>query len=152
DVCNNFCNIKGLISETIHQLKNQYRGWLLKPESNGRPELGEPVVKAFAEIVDLVGQTAKASATRDELLGEIDFNSIDERAMQSFLTRSEERFTLIVTEDDGVGVGDTTTAGGELFPWKVLLLDDEPDSLMLIRDGLKARGVKCEVAQTVAEA
>src|SRR5215213_2331569 len=151
DIFNNFCNLKGLISETIHQLKNQYRTLSMKPEPNGAGQLRDLGVKAFDEIVQLLGKTQEASATRDRLLGEVDFESADARALQSFLTNSEEKFKLLVAEDDG-DVGATTARGGERLPWKVLLLDDEPENLTPICKALDAKGVDCKMAHTVANA
>lgn len=151
DVFNNFCDVRGLISESVHKLKNQCRTAFIQPEPEVGRRLRGQVVKVFDEIVELLGGTQGASLTRDQLLSEVDFEVADERAIQTFLTHSEGKFGLLIADEDGAA-RPPAVGSAERLPWKVLMLDDEPETLLAIRKALAVRGVDSLVARTVAEA
>jgi len=149
DILNNFCDVKGLIAERIHQLKNQCR--VLFDNQEAKDHVKDQVIKVFDEIAGLIGEKSEAATKRKSLISRLDLEPLSESTIDSFLTSSEAEFKAVIA-DDALRETVSTFPRSKREPWKALILDDEPEGLRPLLAALELRGVQFAVARSVVEA
>lgn len=156
DVFNNLCNLKGLIRGRIHELQGQLCS--LENAAVGPKKLAEEIFeKALDEITILLKDNSRASGRIRQFKEEFRTSSLypdhSPKYIQEFLDRRGSELAALVEEDRNNGEKIQTVASrSENQPWKVLLLDDEPSSLLALQNTLENRGIEFVLAQTVDKA
>jgi hypothetical protein len=150
DIFNNLCNVRGLIGGAIHKMQGQFRDFGRARENDLNQRRKALFESGLDEIVSLLG--GDAQVRKEILLSRFQTEVIEgNSSIQSFLGMCEEELkSLVVEENDGTNNLDA--ANVRRRPWKVLILDDEPNSLSSLRVALDKRGIECFIAQSVSEA
>lgn len=139
DVFHNLCRVKGLIGEKIHKLQGRFSAM---QSSADKSEIRKEFEKGLNELINLFDDSLQIRKQRNETLQEfkeIDISSV--QLLQNFLSELGEKLKSFVKEDEEFSDGEPRL--DEDRPWKVLLLDDEPDikNLELLREALKKGGI-----------
>jgi hypothetical protein len=150
DVLHNLCNIAGLIGEVVHRMKGQLRTLLA---TEGPPARLEEVVKlGLNDVFDLLGNTSDINSTKQRILTDFRADVLEGGSdALSFLDRAGEELQSL----DGRYRDESLKHArdrDQSYPWKVMILDDEPESLEPILRSFHARGIGAIVAASVSEA
>jgi CheY-like chemotaxis protein len=144
DISYNFCNVFGLVGEVFHRIKGTAREKLGRKES--LTDVIQYITDSLSELNELLVDNEPAGKAVEELKSKLSGGTSED--LVQFL-RSEESQILSFIKDE-------SEEGNTSFkdkPWKVLLLDDQPDSLSNIVESLHKRGIKDLVfAETSEEA
>ncbi|MEK6288722.1 MAG: hypothetical protein AABO57_23645 [Acidobacteriota bacterium] len=158
DVFNNLCNLRGLIDETIHRVQGVFRTLLSKPnpDSTTLSAMRDHLESGLKKIVSLLGDAKDAKSRGQEVIQRFEKEILDQEAFGDsldFLSRIGEELKSLLPEAEGTGErADGETAAQPNTPWKVLLVDDEPDGLNLILGAFGRKGIDYVVAKSVNEA
>lgn len=156
DVLNNLCNLKGLIGGRIHELQGRLRSLGNSPDKlkSQAEDIFEKSLNEIASLLkDTTGLTRRIERIKHEFREKISDANVSSKDIQEFLERCGNEISALVGEDQiGPEVIESTTEKFEKQPWKILLLDDEPDSLHALQKTLKQRGTEFLLAQTFEEA
>jgi hypothetical protein len=152
DVVNNLCNLAGMIDEIIHGMQSHFRSLIADRREMVLEDLIGQLDKGFDEIVTLLANNA-SKVKKQDLIQRFRWEIIDISRVDSivnFLARAAEEFkSVIEAENEIVGTRDTHS---EPYPWKVLVLDAEPESIASILASLAQRGIDLFIVQNVKEA
>lgn len=152
DVINNLCNLEGIIDEIIHGVQSRSRSIIASRGKMDSKSLVTELEDGIDEVVALLANSASKVRKQDILqrfrLEITDSGRLDDTV--NFLARAAEEFkSLIDTEGEPAEVIKATSVR---LPWRVLVLDDEPESISSVLDALVQRGMAPLVVQDVREA
>lgn len=155
DVFNNLCNLKGLINGRIHERQGQLRSLENQPE-----KLKEQARNIFEKSLNEISGLLKGVNGLEEIIKNLkyDFSNVisDENVsyetIQNSLKQSDNEILALISEERNTGEEKIPSNLLPKQPWKVLLLDDEPDSLQILQKTLERRGIEYFLAETVQEA
>lgn len=152
DIFNNLCDVRGLIRGRVHELEGKLRS-LDVNSTNADITAARLFENALDEIGVLIG----------DLNGLVDAIAAMKLGFQKLLTGRAGTLKGIheyveqcglqlssLIEDDAVFASNYVASREQ--PWKVLILDDEPESLTELRNSLSENGVESICATTVSSA
>lgn len=146
DIITNFCNIRGLIDEVIHRIQGSFRQFINSPKdvdwNNIKGKLRHGLLEIAAILPTGSLNAQKINDILDRFKQECEAPNKTAETINFVQRIGEELKSLI--NDENLGVGETKPTSKEKMPWRVLLLDDEPESnnIKLIKDTLTQRGVE----------
>jgi len=151
DLLNNYCCSSGQIGEIIHRAKGSISNiinndsFCLKEKEN---KSVETLSSALDEIFTILPSIDSLYRFKSDLLSkfkkDIAENSV---SAEIFLQKHEEMLRSLSYETEN-----KSTPIAFEYPWKVLLLDDEPDSIRPIINALHSNGIRTIVCSHVDEA
>lgn len=150
DIVRNFCEERGIFSNLYHSFKGQLRNSVYRDDADDSVKARN--VKSL--LLDFRNELKREFPNNVGLHDE--FNRLTQKfnkddlieSVKSILTINESNFwNHLALEDSDNGLRNV-----EEKPWKVLMLDDEPDSLSLLQRELTLRGIPFRMVRTVEEA
>jgi hypothetical protein len=150
DVLYNLCNVAGLIGEVVHRMKGQIRTLLARDAQAARLE--EVIESGLNDAFGLLGNTPENNAIKERMLTDLRAKVLDGVSdVLSFLDRCGEDLQSLDARYREESPN-RATYRNQRYPWKVMVLDDEPESLEPILRSLHTRGIATIVAASVSEA
>lgn len=152
DVFNNLCNVRGLIGGAIHKMQGQFRD-LGRAKENDLDQRRKALFEnGLHEILTLLGDDSERLSRKEILVSRFQTEIIEGNgSIQSFLGMCEEELkSLVVEENEATNSLDAAVLMRRA--WKALILDDEPKSLLSLREALDKRGIECHITQSAPEA
>ena len=151
DLINNYCYSSGQIGEIIHRAKGSISN-ILNNDELGQVDREDKSIyilhSALDEIFTILPYSDSFDRLKTDLLSKYqDVLRDNNVAAETFLQQHEEMLRSLSSETET-----QPTPIAREFPWKILLLDDEPDSIKPIINSLHANGVKTIVCSHVDEA
>ena len=151
DLINNYCYSSGQIGEVIHRAKGSISN-ILNNDELGQVDREDKSIyilhSALDEILTILPSSDSFDCFKTDLLSKyqevLRNNNV---AAETFLQQHEEMLRSLSSETER-----QPTPIAREFPWKVLLLDDEPNSIKPIINALHANGVTTIVCSHVDEA
>ncbi|MCI0603399.1 hypothetical protein L0156_10340 [bacterium] len=147
DIINNFCNVKGLVSEVVHRIKGSFWNLLNERNQNTWKFMQAELRRGLNEIERLLatysGSKVALDRIQDRFISEIVYKN-DFTGVISFVERVGDELKLLIPEEVKNESSVDFHAEGNR-PWKTLLLDDEPEGLDPLVKALERRGVQCIV-------
>jgi len=156
DILTNFCNVRGLIDEAIHRIQGALRQALNYPTDTLQKLMEEELNKGFVEIATLLPTGFLNQKRIESLIDRFRNECVKGNKFSdviNFVGRVGEELKSEVP-DETTDMKEVAKPVSELLPWRVLLLDDEPDSnnVKMIKDTLYKKGVETILVSHINEA
>ena len=151
DILINFCDLKGQIGEIIHRAKNNINKIDQSLELNLIIKYISNIIRGtLDDIFNLLGNISDSSGIKEYLYDVLNTKIITNKNLDEateFMKKHEEMLRSLANDSE------TLTAPIAIErPWKVLILDDEPECISQVIDTLKANGVNVHICSDVDEA
>ena len=153
DVLNSKCNLKGVIDGITHEIQGKFRS-ILSSEEIPDNKLISTLNNGIEKFAKITKHIISLSEANDKFIIRFEKEIINQQKYMNavdFMTNVGQYFKQQIS-DEIKNNGTVDIWCVEKVPWKVLILDDEPESIKPLITSLEKRGITSVVTNRVKDA
>jgi hypothetical protein len=150
DIINNYCDIKNIIGDIFHKYRGSIATSLRESEDKRWESLKRILTECLNEVIRLLGNSQESQERKLKVMTEFNNDKMikkQESGFEEWFSSKANDFSSLIPEENNGKVEEPDRE----YEWKVLFLDDEPDSIKGIVDSFP-KNLEIIQATTVEQA